>query len=102
LLRRGIDLYGQNQRDAYKSNKGFVKQAERLEELENISNEAPRCRWCERLGDSIIALHAPDRAVLVTADKAFQAFGDLLEREVRLLPSLANLKRQHEEDTSGD
>ena len=63
---------------------------------------APQCRWCERLGDAIIALHAPQKALLVTADRGFIPFGQILNREVKLLPSLAELKRQIAEQGSDE
>jgi hypothetical protein len=56
----------------------------------------PKCRFCERLGDTIIILQAPANAILITADRAFLAFGDILNREIRRLPSLAELKKQLE------
>jgi len=98
LLARGIDLYGEQTRERFRAHKGFVAQAERLESAADTAEATPKCRWCERLGDSIIALHAPRKATLVTADRAFVAFGQILGREVRLLPSLAELKRLSEPD----
>ncbi len=93
---RGIDLYSQAQRQKLASFKGYVAQAERLEKAVATTETVPRCRWCERLGDTIIILQAPEKAILVTADRAFVAFGQILNREIRLLPSLAELKRQLE------
>jgi hypothetical protein len=94
LPARRIDLYSEARRQEFRSYKGYVAQAERLEEAAATSEAAPKCRWCERVGDSIIALHSPPKAVLVTADRAFIPFGQILNRETRLLPSLAQLKRQ--------
>lgn len=104
LAARQIDLYSEQRRREFRSYKGYVTQAERLESATQTAETAPKCRWCERLGDSIIALQAPRKAALVTADRAFEAFGRILGREIRLLPSLAQLKRQLESDkeTSGD
>lgn len=93
LIRQGIDLYGPAQRSAFRANKGYVTQAERLEQAAESTETAPKCRWCERLGDSVIALHAHPKAALVTADRSFVALGQILNREVRQLPSLAALKR---------
>jgi hypothetical protein len=47
-------------------------------------------------------LQSPRSAVLVTADRSFAAFGVILGREVRVLPSLVALKRKLEEDRSGE
>ena len=98
LSKKRIDLYSFSQRQAFSSHKGYVKQAERLEEAAGTADTLPKCRWCERLGDSIIILQAPEKAILVTADRAFEAFGKILNREIRRLPSLAELKRQSEEN----
>jgi len=54
-----------------------------------------------KFGHGIIALHNPDNAVLVTADCSFEALGTILGHEVRLLPSLAQLKKQQQEETRG-
>jgi hypothetical protein len=97
LGRQGIDLHSTAQRQKYSSNKGYVTQAERIEEAVATTETHPKCRWCERLGDTIIILQAPRKAVLVTADRAFEAFGQILNREIRRLPSLAELKRGAEE-----
>jgi hypothetical protein len=94
LTRKGIDLYSTAQRHKYGKNTGYIKQAERVEEASNTQETMPNCRWCERLGDTIITLQAPAKAILVTADRAFEAFGEILNREIRLLPSLAQLKQQ--------
>lgn len=93
---RGIDLHGPVQRQTYGANKGFVKQAERIDDAMATQETLPKCRWCERLGDTIIALHAPEKAILVSADRAFEAFRQILNREFQLLPSLATLKQQQE------
>ncbi len=103
LTRRGIDLYSPLQQQKYAANKGYVQQAQRLFVALASQDPVPKCRWCEQLGDTVIILQAPAKATLVTADRAFLAFGDILNREIRLLPSLAELKRQsenqsHEED----
>lgn len=89
-----IDLYSQTRRNEFRRFKGYVTQAERLEAVETTSDTAPKCSRCERLGDSIIALHIRPKVTLVTADRAFVPFGRLLGHEIRLLSSLAELKRQ--------
>ena len=96
LTQRRIDLYSPAQREKYQSNKGYVAQAERLEQAANANERVPKCRWCERVGDGVIALQVPEKAVLVTADQAFLAFGEILGREdrVRLLPSLTEIKKR--------
>jgi hypothetical protein len=94
LGRQGIDLHSTAQRQRFASNKGYVTQAEWVEEALSTKETHPKCRWCERLGDTIIILQAPKKSILVTADRAFEAFGLILKREIRRLPSLAQLKQQ--------
>jgi hypothetical protein len=94
LTRKSIDLCGPTPREVHKKNAGYVKQAERLESAAATKDTQPKCTWCERLGDSIIILQAPAKAILVTADRAFEAFGQILSREIRRLPSLAEMQKQ--------
>jgi hypothetical protein len=94
LSRQQIDLHGPAQRTKYAKHTGYVQQAERVEEILQKQHPSPKCRFCERVGDTIIALQAPKKAILVTADRAYVAFSDILNREIRLLPSLAQLKQQ--------
>lgn len=101
LRRQGIDLHSSSQRKRFATNKGYVTQAERLEGAMAVDDRFPKCRWCERLGDTVIILQAPKKAVLVTADRAFEAFGEILGREIRGLPSLAELKRQIDQSAAG-
>jgi hypothetical protein len=94
LTRKGVDLHSTAQRARYIQNTGYVQQAERVEEALKTKETLPKCRWCERLGDTIIVLQAPAKAILITADRAFEAFGEILNREIHRLPSLAQLKQQ--------
>ncbi len=94
LSRRAIDLCSESQRQTYRQYKGYVAQAERLEAEVAKTDARAKCRTCERLGDSIIVLQMPKKAILVTADRAFVPFTTILGREIRLLPSLPELKRQ--------
>jgi hypothetical protein len=94
LKRREIDLVGPEPRQRFASNAGFVRQSEQAEEAANTTDRVPSCRWCERLGDTIISL-LPGRGVtLVTADRSFVPLADLLGRAMILLPSLAELKQR--------
>jgi len=94
LKRREIDLVGPESRQRFASNAGFVRQSEQAEEAANTTDRVPSCRWCERLGDTIISLLAGRGVTLVTADRSFVPLGDLLGRAVILLPSLAELKQR--------
>jgi hypothetical protein len=92
LRRRKIELAGDQARRRYSGNAGFIRQAEVLQEADATKDRTPSCRWCARLGDSLIALQAERGVQIVTADRSFIALGDLLGTPVVLLPSLAELK----------
>jgi hypothetical protein len=94
LGRRKVNLSGPEVRELYKSNAGFVRQAEQAEEAANHTGDSPACRRCEKLGDTIIALQTCRGVAIATADRTFVPLGELLGRKVLLLPSLAELKRQ--------
>ena len=94
LRRREIDLTGPEPRRRHANNPGFLREAEVLQEADATRSRTPSCVWCERLGDSLIALQARRGVRIVTADRSFSALGELLDVPVVLLPSLAELKRQ--------
>jgi predicted nucleic acid-binding protein len=94
LRRRKIDLGGEEARRRHGGNPGFIRQADVLQEAEATKERTPSCRWCERLGDSLIALQTERGVQIVTADRTFTALGNLLGVTVVLLPSLAELKRR--------
>lgn len=94
LGRRETDLTGPEVRQRFASNPGFVRQSEQVEQAANTRARTPACSWCERLGDTIIALQAERGIAVVTADRTFVPLGELLGRTVILLPSLAELKRR--------
>jgi len=76
---------------------GFVRQSEQAEDAANTRGGAPSCGWCERLGDTIIALQVERGVTVVTADRTFLPLGELLGRTVVLLPSLAEAKRREKD-----
>ncbi len=93
LRRRKIDLLSLEVRQWFASSPGFIRQSEQFEEASKTKDQSPSCSWCERLGDTIIALLAKPRVTVVTADRTFVPLGELLGQKVILLPSLAELKR---------
>jgi len=97
LRRREIDLTSPEVRSRLASNPGFVRQSEQAEEAANTKVRAPSCGWCERLGDTIIALQVERGVTVVTADLTFIPLGELLGRTVVLLPSLAEAKRRQKD-----
>ena len=53
----------------------------------------PTCWYCDRLGDTIIALSAPDDAIILTGDKqSFPALAAILKKPLVLVPSLKELR----------
>jgi hypothetical protein len=97
-LRRGeIDLTSPEVRSRLASNPGFVRQSEQAEMAANTKARTPSCGWCERLGDTILALQVERGVTVVTADRTFVPLGELLGRLVVLLPSLAELKRRQQD-----
>jgi hypothetical protein len=96
-LRRGeIDLTSPEVRSRHVSNPGFVRQSEQAEEAANTKVSVPSCRWCERLGDTVIAFQIERGVTVVTADRTFVPLGELLGRRVVLLPPLAELKQREQ------
>jgi hypothetical protein len=100
LRRRKIDPASAQVREQFASIPGFVRQSEHVEEAAKTKARIPSCKWCERLGDTIIALQAERGAAIVTSDRTFVPFGELLAHAVILLPSLAELKRRKHGDSS--
>jgi predicted nucleic acid-binding protein len=94
LRRREIDLVGDDVRHRHAGNPGFLRQADVLREADTTADRTPNCRWCERLGDSLIALQVGRGVRVVTADRSFTALGDLLVAPVVLLSSQAELKQR--------
>jgi hypothetical protein len=92
LKAKGIDLYSEEQRRKYRRHR-YIRQAKHIEKAVATTEKQPSCRWCEKLGDTIIALHSPQDAVLVTGDMVFVPLTFLLGKEIRLIPSLAQLKK---------
>ena len=99
LRRRKIELTGTEARHKHGGNLGFLRQVNVIQEAEATKDKVPGCRWCERLGDSLIALQAGRGVRIVTADRTFVGLGELLNIPVVLLPSLAELKRLAEQPT---
>ena len=100
LNRAGVDLYGETPRRVYKAFDGYVRQADALAAMETKDPAEAKGLWCRKLGDSIIAVHAPQAAVLVTVDRSFTPFGAILDLTVGTLRSMAQLKKEISATTS--
>ncbi len=94
LHRREVNLASAQVRERYQSNPGFVRQSEQAEHAATTRQRTAACSWCARLGDTIIVLLADRGSKIVTADRAFIPLGELLSRDVIMLPALAELRRQ--------
>ncbi len=83
LNAQGVDLCGEQQRQKYRQFKGYVKQAEQLERAVATREELPQCRWCEKLGDSLVTLQSSPKDILIAVDRAFVPLAELLGRRKR-------------------
>lgn len=89
----GIDLHSQAQQERFQESKGYVVQAKNLQKAESTRRQSPSCWYCDRLGDSIIALSCPSQMTILTGDKqSFPVFAEILGRGIELIPSLQQLK----------
>jgi len=89
----GIDLYSAGQRQRHSTCKGYVQQAEWLEKAVGSTLKAPSCWYCDRLGDSIIALSASaDGPILIGDRQSFPALCAILGKQLVLIPSLEELR----------
>jgi len=100
LARQGIDLCGEKTIKRYKDNKQFTNQAERLAEAEATRADEPSCWWCERLGDSIIALNAHRNHTIVSSDRSFGPLCELLQKGHKRLPSVRKLYKSLMDENS--
>jgi len=92
---KGVDLYGQQQRTKYSQYKDYVKQAEWVEKALRSDLQRPSCWYCERLGDTIIALSTPDGMTILTGDKkSFPALADILDKPIKPIPPVNDLRRE--------
>jgi hypothetical protein len=94
LVGHGVDLYSKERREEHRKSKGYVRQAKWMEMAARSKKNGPTCWYCNRLGDSIISLSCPDRAVILTGDRSsFPILAKLLGISVDIIPSEKELKR---------
>jgi hypothetical protein len=92
---KGVDLHSEQQRSRYSRYRGYLKQAEWLDKALKTGLKEPSCWYCDRLGDTIIALSAPDGTTILTGDwKSFPALADILEKPIDLIPPVEELRRK--------
>lgn len=97
LTAAGIDLYGTVQQTKHKDYKGYLGQAEWMDKAARSTKTEPSCWYCDRLGDTIIALSAPNDATLLTGDKqSFPVLAEILGTPIKLIPSLAELREKRD------
>ncbi len=93
LQNGGIDLYSPAQRNTYKDHPGYVQQAVMADKAARSEKKRPSCWYCERMGDTIIALSAPEDSTILTGDAgSFVALGAILNVQVVVIPSLRELR----------
>lgn len=52
------------------------------------------CRTCAGIGDIVIAANAPEGSIIHSLDRSFSRIGRCLQREAKIHPSLAQLKKR--------
>ena len=96
LNAKGVDLHSKQQRSKYSQYEGYVKQAEWVDKAVRSHLQHPSCWYCERLGDTIIALSAPSGMTILTGDKkSFPALADILGKPVEVIPPVQELRPQY-------
>jgi hypothetical protein len=95
----GRDLHSGRQQQRYAEYGGYVKQAKAID-MARRSPKNPSCWYCDRLGDTIIALSAPDGLTIVTGDgQSFPPLATILEKPLALIPSLDQLRELRDRNT---
>jgi hypothetical protein len=95
LAESGIDLDSPEQLERYQAHEGYASQARMVGRARRTSRTTPSCWYCDRLGDTIIALSCPPGATILTGDRqAFPALGAILGIPVQLVPSEQQLRAQ--------
>jgi hypothetical protein len=98
LSLQGIDLHSAAQQAKYAEHEGYVHQAKRMEQSIRSKRTEPSCWYCDRLGDTIIALSAPAETTILTGDKAsFPALTAILNKPLKLIPSLKELREARDQ-----
>src|SRR5262245_42750535 len=96
----GADLCSEAQQQKYAQHKGYQTQAKYLQMAATTKKTEPTCWYCERLGDSVIALSVPTDHILLTGDsQSFSAFAEILGIQVQTVSSEVALR---EEERSGE
>jgi hypothetical protein len=91
----GADLYGESQQQKYAPYKGYQTQAKYLQMADATKKTRPTCWYCERLGDSVIALSVPPEHILLTGDlQSFPAFAEVLGFHVQSVGSEVALREE--------
>ncbi len=95
LAESNIDLNSPDQQQRFQDHAGYVSQARLAEQARNTARPTPSCWYCDRLGDTIIALSCPSGSTILTGDKqSFPAFGQILGIPIHLIPSEQQLRQK--------
>lgn len=102
LQQSGIDLHSDVQKKAHAKRAGYVAQAKWMDKAEKTTRTEPTCWYCDRMGDTIIALSAPADATIVTGDRqSFPTLAQILSKKLSLIPSLSQISQQQKPRSSG-
>lgn len=99
LTSAGTDLYSESQQTKYAACAGYVKQTKHIATAVRSNLPGPSCRYCELLGDTIIALQAPRSQTILTGDKqSFPALAEILDKPLKIVPSYKELRKGQESE----
>lgn len=87
---QGTALFSEKNSDVYSTNTGYLQQKKKM--IKDGVRESPKCSICERVADTIISVHSPERKILIGADNSFVAFSKILGFDYVKLPSYAELR----------
>jgi hypothetical protein len=91
-------LYSEAQRRTHAEYEGYVSQAKMMDKAVRSRKTTPSCWYCDRLGDTIIALSAPRGLTILTGDgQSFPALASILGKPLILIPSLSVLRANRDQ-----
>jgi hypothetical protein len=99
LQETGTDLCSDAHQQKYARHHGYQTHAKYLQMADRTKKTAPTCWYCERLGDSVIALSVPAEHVLLTGDsQSFPVFAEILRIQLHIVGSEIALREDDGSD----
>jgi hypothetical protein len=92
---RHTKLFSDSSAERLSSFQGYIKQVSWMKSALASKMPQPSCNYCQKLGDTIIALSAPKDSYLLTGDaNSYPALCEILELPFGIIPSLNKLKKE--------